>query len=187
MKEIKLDLGCGPGKNKPEGFIGVDIMKFGPGVDQVVDLRKKWPWKDESVHEVHCSHMVEHLTNPERIHFWNELYRVLVPPRFANGQAIQGKATIVTPNWSHASAYGDPTHQWPPMSEWSAYYLDANWRAANAPHVGLTCDFIFVVGGAWDEWLNARQEKSFPMARYINSWREMIMTLHKREKVVVSK
>ena len=183
---LKLDLGCGLSKHKPEGFIGVDIQKF-PGVDQVCDLRKKWPWKDGSVEKVLCSHFVEHLTNPERIHFWNELYRVLMPVKFLNGQPIQGKATIVTPNWSHASAYGVPTHQWPPLSEWTAYYLDKNWRALNAPHVGLTCDFIFVVGGAWDEWLNSRQEKTFAMGRYINSWRDMIITLHKREEVVVSR
>ena len=78
---LKLDLGCG--KNPREGFIGVDSRKFGQQI--VADLRKPWPWADASVEEVNCSHFVEHLTAPERIHFVNELYRVLVP---------EGKACI---------------------------------------------------------------------------------------------
>src|SRR5262245_36420082 len=72
---LKLDFGCGP--NKKEGFIGVDTIKFDK-VDLVLDIGKaKWPWKDNSVDEAHASHFLEHLTAEERIHFVNELYRVL--------------------------------------------------------------------------------------------------------------
>ena len=71
---LKLDLGCGP--RKREGFTGVDAIKF-DGVDLVQDLRKPWQWEDGSVEEVHCSHFLEHLTGFERVHFFNELYRVL--------------------------------------------------------------------------------------------------------------
>jgi hypothetical protein len=46
--------------------------------------------------------------------------------------------------------------------------------------VPLTCDFDYVVGGSWDQWLEVRQEKTFPMAHYINSWRDLIFTLTKR-------
>jgi hypothetical protein len=127
---LKLDLGCG--KNKREGFVGVDSRQFA-GVDQVVDLRKPWPWKDGSVSEAHSSHFVEHLTAPERIHFVNELYRVLAPG---------AKAQIIVPHWASARAYGDLTHQWPPVSEFWFYYLDKSWRAQNAPHNDFyTCDF----------------------------------------------
>ena len=69
---VRLDLGCGP--NKREGFIGVDVLKFGGKVDVIFDLGsgKKFPWKDDSVDEVHASHFVEHLTWPQRVHFFNE-------------------------------------------------------------------------------------------------------------------
>lgn len=114
---MKLDLGCG--KNKAQGFIGVDSIAF-EGVDLVADLRKDWPWKDGEVDEVHCSHFLEHLTGAERIHFFNELYRVL-----KHG----GQARIITPHWSHERAYGDPTHQWPPVCSWTYFYLDKIGRA----------------------------------------------------------
>lgn len=179
---MKLDLGAGT--NPLAGFESVDKEAF-PGVQHVVDLREPWPWADGSVEEVHCSHTVEHLTNRERIHFWNELYRVLKP---------DGKARIITPHWSHACAYGDPTHQWPPMSEWVAHYLDKNWREGvknpdgtwalppNAPHVPLRCDFHVVTSGSWDSWLESRSrdQYEFSMQRYINSWRDLILTLTKR-------
>lgn len=128
---IKLDLGCG--KNKREGFHGVDRLKF-ETVDTVLDLGSvKWPWKTESVDEAHSSHFVEHLGPEQRIHFANELYRVL---------RIGAKCLIITPNWSSARAYGDLTHQWPPVSEFWFNYLNKPWREQNAPHNDLyTCDF----------------------------------------------
>jgi hypothetical protein len=167
---VKLDFGCG--KNKQPGFIGVDSLAF-EGVDIVADLRQPWQWADDSVDEVHSSHFVEHLTNPERVHFWNELGRVLKKG---------ATARIITPHWSNACAYGDPTHQWPPMSEWAAYYLNKDWRDVNAPHAPLTCDFDFVIGGGWDSWLETRSmdTKMFAMSKYINSYRDLIFTLTKK-------
>lgn len=133
---LKLDFGCG--KNKKEGFKGVDSIKF-DGVDFVQDLTKKWQWKDSSVDEAHCSHFIEHLEARERVHFMNELYRVLKKG---------AKATIITPSWSSNRAYGDMTHKWPPVSEMWFYYLSKEWRKANCPHDdvefnkdGYSCDF----------------------------------------------
>jgi SAM-dependent methyltransferase len=165
---LKLDIGCG--KSKQEGYHGVDAMKL-PGVDTVMDIRTTpWPWTD--VDEVRCSHFVEHLTGAERVAFFNELYRVMKPG---------AKALIVTPDWSHACAYGDPTHQWPPMSGWWPLYLKKEWREGNAPHVGYTCDFDFVIGGSWDEYLSvkAMEFKMFAMQHYTNSQRDLIVTLTK--------
>lgn len=126
---LKLDFGCG--KNPREGFEGVDSRDFGQ--KHKLDLTKPWPWKDESVDEAHSSHFVEHLKAEDRIHFANELYRVL---------RKGAKALIITPNWSAARAYGDLTHQWPPVSEWWFNYLNKPWREANAPHNDFyTCDF----------------------------------------------
>lgn len=167
---LKLDFGCG--RNKQAGFHGVDSMQFN-GVDTVMDLREKWPWADDSVEEAFSSHFVEHLTGTERIHFFNELGRVLKKG---------AKATIITPDWSHACAYGDPTHQWPPMSSWYALYLNKGWRDQNAPHVSYTCDFDWAHGASWDEWLNVRnnETKMFAMARYINSTRDLHVNLVKK-------
>ena len=69
-------------------------------------------------------YFVEHLDAKERIHFVNEAHRVLRPG---------GQMHLVTPDWSSCRAYGDLTHKWPPVSEFWFFYLDKDWRAANAP------------------------------------------------------
>jgi SAM-dependent methyltransferase len=175
---LKLDLGCGP--NKHPGFHGVDAIDF-VGVDTVLNLVARfedgsfvpWPWADGSVSEAFSSHFLEHLTNPERVHFWNELHRVLVPG---------GKALIIAPHYSNACAYGDPTHQWPPISEWLALYLDKDWRAVNAPHAGLTCDFSHVAGFSFDHrvlsWNTERQ--TFGLTHHLNAARDLHITVTKK-------
>jgi hypothetical protein len=167
---LKLNLGSGP--SKMEGYLSVDSVAF-PNVDHVVNLAercalspearaerdgfrsgkiagepahswnesgfKRWPWPDNSVSDIHMSHVLEHFTGLERVHIANEMYRVLVN---------QGKATVITPHWGSNRAYGDFTHEWPPVSEMYLCYLSKAWRKANAPHTdiefnprGHNCDF----------------------------------------------
>jgi hypothetical protein len=140
---IKLDIGCG--KNKREGFIGVDQYAI-PGVDVVMDVRTKWPYEDNSVDEVNCSHFLEHLTGVERVKFFNELWRVL---------KLDAKATVITPYWASNRAYGDFTHQWPPVSEMAYYYLSGEFRLTQTPHTdisvnpdGYDCNFVATWGYA---------------------------------------
>ena len=49
-QKVQLDIGCG--KNKKEGFIGVDQYPM-EGVDVVMDVRQKWNYEDNSVDEIH--------------------------------------------------------------------------------------------------------------------------------------
>lgn len=177
---LKLDFGCGLAK--AAGFEGVDNIAFA-GVDHVLDVRKApWPWADGSVDEGRSSHFVEHLTGPERIVFFNELYRILRPG---------AKFTLIVPHWSNDAAYGDPTHQWPPLSEWSLMYLSKGWREGirddngnwvqvpNAPHVGYTCDFD-------SSWIYSVESDVAPdmrklgMRHYRNVLRDLEATLIRR-------
>ncbi len=125
---IKLDIGCGP--NKQPGFLGMDITQYDGKVDIIHDIRKTpWPLKTASVGEVHCSHVLEHLTNLdgkwERVRFFNELYRIMAPG---------AKMTLIFPHWASQRFYGDPTHK-EPFSEFGFYYLSREWRlGGNAPH-----------------------------------------------------
>lgn len=175
---MKLDLGCG--KNKREGFLGVDAIKF-DGVDFVTDLRDKWPWDDNSVDEVHCSHFLEHFERLERIHFANELYRVLKK---------DAKAQIIVPHWASNRAYGDMTHCWPPVSEMWFFYLDKGWRATNAPHddiehnpKGYNCDFAATWGYSMHQALTVRNAEYQQHA--LSFWKEaaqdIIATLQARK------
>lgn len=177
-----MDIGCGP--NPAAGFVGVDRLPFDGKVEVVMDAgRDPWPWGDGTVDEVHSSHFLEHLTAVERCHCVNELYRVLKPGSWENGQPKGGFARFIVPHWASCRAYGDPTHAWPPMGEFWPYYLDKSWRAANAPHAdaannpGLyACDFEFQTGNAWNPVLNARNDE---YKAYAMSWmKEAIHDLH---------
>lgn len=167
---MKVDLGCGI--HKREGFWGVDARQF-DGVDQIVDLRKKWPWKDGELEEAHASHFVEHLKPKERIHFVNELYRVLQKG---------AKCTIISPHWDSCRAYGDLTHEWPPVSEFWYYYLSKEWRQINVPHSDdYTCDFQAVWGYSMRQDLQVRSQEfqTFAFANYKESAQDIIATLTK--------
>lgn len=168
---LKLDLGCG--NNKKEGFTGVDRRKFA-SVDVVAELTSVWPWDESSVDEVHMSHVLEHFTGIQRVHIFNELWRVLKP-----GCA----ATIITPHWNSNRAYGDFTHQWPPVSEMLYYYLSKDWRATNAPDndfqwnpEGYKCDFEVTWGNGMHPQLMTRNQEyqQFAMTWY----KEAIQDLH---------
>lgn len=168
---MRIDLGCGP--NKKEGFTGVDALPL-PGVDIVADLTQRWPFDDACVLEAHSSHFVEHLTATQRCHFANELYRVLAPG---------ATAAIIVPCWSSGRAYGDPTHQWPPVSEMWFYYLSKDWRASNAPHTdkahwaeGFDCDFTATWGYGLHQTLLTRNPEFQQFA--LNFYKEAAQDIH---------
>jgi hypothetical protein len=164
--ELKLDLGCGPHKIDPS-WTGVDIREF-PGVDVVFDLRKKWPFKDGTVCQAFSSHFIEHLETMERVHFVNELHRVLM---------VGCQATIIAPHWASCRAYGDLTHKWPPISEFWPAYLDAQWRATNAPHNDFyTCDFTHVEGPAIRQDLQSKNAEYQQFA--VVNFKDAIADIH---------
>ena len=185
----KLDLGCGiPERVKP-GFDGVDSRPFGqkyvvdlvkllPGVDgwrvlgaptsDGYDLFEKWPWPDNSVEEVNCSHFYEHLNQKQRAFFLNELWRVMKP---------EGKVTMITPHWASIRAYGDLAHEWPPVTEFHWYYLSKEWRKPNCPHDDfLKCDFACTWGYNLHPNVAVRDQsyQAFAMENY----KEAIQDMH---------
>ena len=175
---FKLDIGSGP--NPKEGFEGVDQYPFDGKVKHVMDVREPWLWPDSSVGEIHSSHFLEHLTGVERCHFLNECYRVLAPG---------GKMTVVVPHWASNRAYGDPTHQWPPVSEFWFYYLSRVWRLQNAPHTdrqhwpeGFDCDFEVTWGYSLHPELHVRNQEyqQFAIGHYKEAIMDISATLTKK-------
>jgi hypothetical protein len=173
---IKLDLGSGPNKKAPD-WTGVDRIAFS-GVDIVCDLgSEKWPWEDNSVSEAHSSHFIEHLTNLgekfERVHFFNELFRVMKP---------MGQCFLAFPHWSSHRFYGDPTHK-EPLSEFSFFYLDRLWRSQNAPHTdiqynpkGYSCNWNCTWGYTMIPELDVRHPEYQQYA--LKYYRDVIMDMH---------
>ena len=176
---VKLNLGAG--KVRMDGYLSVDSIPF-EGLDVVCDLRETWPWEEGSVGEIHMSHALEHFTGDERVHIFNEAYRVLIPG---------GKFTIITPHWASQRAYGDFTHKWPPVSEFLYYYTVREWRLANAPHndiefnpKGYNCDFTF--GGGYslhpetNGWNDER--KQYAQKWYKEACTDTVMTITSNKK-----
>jgi SAM-dependent methyltransferase len=182
VEPLRIDIGCG--KNKRAGFLGVDAIKF-DGVDVVADLASnKWPWGDNTVDEANCSHFLEHLTNLdgkyERVHFFNELYRVL---------KVGGKCALVIPHWCSTRYYGDPTHK-EPFSEMGFYYLSKVWRDGNAPHTdaanvswGYKCNFEAMWGYSLRPDVASRPPdfQAFATANYKEACQDIMATLTKVE------
>jgi predicted SAM-dependent methyltransferase len=125
---LKLDLACG--KKKREGFIGVDIVEM-DGVDLVHDLTKyPWPFPDESVEEIYCSHYIEHA--PDIVAFMNEMHRILV---------TGGKARLIAPYYNSVGCWQDPTHK-RAISESTFAYFIKDWLKVNKlDHYDIKADF----------------------------------------------
>jgi ubiquinone/menaquinone biosynthesis C-methylase UbiE len=93
-----LDLGCGD--NKHPGATGVDIADI-PGVDVVWDLDgRRWPLPDSSFDLIIMRHILEHLESP--VETMLEAHRVAAP---------NAVVEIVTPHFSSANSWSDPTHR----------------------------------------------------------------------------
>ena len=174
---LRLDLGCGT--NKKEGFLGCDQHQF-PGVDVVMNLTTRWPWKDNAVDEAHMSHALEHFTGPQRVQIFNELHRVMKPGAIA---------TIITPYWCSNRAYGDFTHAWPPVSEALYLYVSKTWRKVQAPDndiewnpAGYNCDFDSEIRYELHPLIKAGDDNARNMAItfYKEACQDMVVRLTKK-------
>lgn len=127
---MKLNLGAGD--RRIEGYLSVDIV---PPADVIADLSKPWPWPDSSIDHVLAFDVIEHIA--DRIHFMNELHRVLRPG---------ARAEIETPNAARgAGFFQDPTHKSPWVKNSFQYFED--WSAAHrrfAKAYGITARFKVV-------------------------------------------
>jgi len=180
---LKLDIGCGTNKRGPE-WHGVDQFAM-PGVDSVFRIGEtRWPFEDNSVSEAFCSHFIEHLTNMggkwERVHFFNELFRVLAP-----GAACK----LIFPHWASNRFYGDPTHC-EPFSEMGFLYLNREWRMAQAPHTdkawnpsGYDCNFQATWGYALEPTLKTRKkaDQEFALQNFKEAAQDIIAELIARK------
>ena len=154
---MKLNLGCSD-RHEP-GFVNVDIAK---PADQLVDLAQLWPWPDSSVDAVLALDVCEHIGDCNhvstscaacllpgeetldpglnyrhtlgRIHFMNELWRVMEPG---------ARVTLETPNASRGCGYyQDPSHVTPWCMSTFRYFEHgsfAHTRLAKA--YGITAAF----------------------------------------------
>lgn len=197
--ELKLDLGCG--QNVREGFEGVDL--YGEKAKHKVDLFKfPWPFKDESVDELHASHFLEHIParevegrdllmpsgkRPETsadfpgVHylgadmlfaFMDECYRILKP---------NGYMQIIVPSGRSARAFQDPTHRRFFMQETFIYFAEP-WRVANGlDHYRVKANFHPEIGHSMptEESLQSAEAQAYRALHYWNTTVDWIAKLRK--------
>jgi len=97
-KKMVLNLGCG--KVRIPNSIGVDRVRIDNYVDVVHDLDVvPYPFKSNSVDEIHFYHVLEHLHDP--IKKLEEIYRILKPG---------GVLYMRVPHFSSMGAFTDITH-----------------------------------------------------------------------------
>jgi hypothetical protein len=131
-------------------------------------LKKRWPLKDNSVDEANCNYVLHLLSMEERLHFFNELYRVLKPG---------SKCRIDTPYWCSAKAYGDPRVQWPPVTEYFYPMLDKNYREQQreGKDIKLTCNFEHTLGYGMHPMIVSRNQEYQQHA--VSFWKEAAQDL----------
>ena len=96
--KVILNLGCG--KTRIPGSIGVDTVKIENYVDVVHNLDiTPYPFRDNSVDEIHLYHVIEHLHDP--IKKIEEMHRILKP---------KGVLHLRAPHFSSLGAFTDLTH-----------------------------------------------------------------------------
>lgn len=183
---LLLDLGCG--ENCQPGHTGVDL--YAPGAATKLDLLSygidtktgflalnPWPWKDNTVDGIHCSHFVEHIPQGLRLRFFEECYRIM---------KLDAVMRIFVPNWKSERAYGDMTHQWPPVTTMFFYYLNRQWREVNKLTYGpydVKANFEFQAGptGVAAAFVDRNQEtQQFACTHYLESFPDMWVTLTKK-------
>jgi hypothetical protein len=167
--QLRLDLACG--KCCQKDFEGVDIVA-GKGVKHVVNLFKfPWPWADNSVDEIYCSHFIEHIPmvyigkglGPGVLGNFCECPQVIkAVPDDSNDQDLffaffdecwrilrhEGKMTVLCPSATSDRAFQDPTHRRFIVAE-TFSYLSAVWRkSVGMDHYNVKCSFGFKLDAA---------------------------------------
>jgi predicted SAM-dependent methyltransferase len=96
--KVKLDIGCGPAVRP--GYTGCDLHE--KAADVIMDLRKTWPFKDNSVGTVYASNILEHFDGDEIHYVIAEAWRVL---------EYDGCLIALVPHGHSDLQIGDPHHK----------------------------------------------------------------------------
>ncbi|MBV8520371.1 MAG: class I SAM-dependent methyltransferase [Acidobacteria bacterium] len=98
LRDVVIELGCGPAKRHPNS-IAVDLIDTDAAdiVGDALEVLQRFP--DASARLVTSSHFLEHVSDPAPL--LDEMSRLLAPG---------GTIEIVVPHFSHPYFHSDPTH-----------------------------------------------------------------------------
>lgn len=129
---MKLNVGCSwpKGRYKSGEWINLDIVKGGR-VDIVADASKKIPLDTNSIDEIHCIHVLEHVTRDKYEPMLQEMYRVLKPGGHLYVETPDFKGTV--DNLLAAFISGDTEA----IHIWTTSVYGKNERSGMAHHWGF--------------------------------------------------
>jgi SAM-dependent methyltransferase len=131
-----MKLNIGSGFTRREGFINVDCLPYiGKNGKQYTDVvcdieREPLPYEDNSVDEIVCLEVLEHLDN--LIFAMNEMWRVLKPEGVLRGKV---------PKEGGRGAMADPTHKRVFITDTFDYFTGVNRKDASRPSRPRNADY----------------------------------------------
>ncbi len=131
----------------------------------------------ESVKEVFISRFLEYLDGPERVDFFNYLYKYLIPG---------AKVHVTVPYWTHPQAMANPMLKFPPISEHSFLFFSKKWREEQLDHEVKEINFdLEMVSYEYDmesDWSTRHDSaRAFGLRHYLSVATKLHMNLVKPE------
>jgi len=138
---LKLNLGCG--SNRRPGWVNIDL--YHPDADLQLDLRRRWPFPDDSAAYIYSEHAFEHFEFSQEVpHVLAESLRVL-----QHGGVFD--VGVPDTEWL-IRGYGNPNHEY--------WRYTAGWHPASCETQMDHINYHFRQGEqhkyAWDEETLAR-------------------------------
>ena len=129
---MKLQVGSSDvgGRYKSDEWVNLDITER-KGVDIVADASDKIPLETCTVDEIHCIHVLEHVTRDKYTNMLAEMHRVLKPGGLLYVEVPDFKGTI--DNLTRAFASGDVEA----IHVWTTSIYGKNEREGMAHHWGF--------------------------------------------------
>lgn len=167
---MKLQVGCSEVKGIYKGadWTNLDIVD-GQGVDIVADASIKIPLNTRSVDEIHCVHVLEHVTRDKYEPMLREMHRVLKPEGHLYVEVPDFQGTVA--NLTAAFESGDPEA----IHVWTTSVYGKNERKGMAHHWGFYEGFLR---------REFRHQGFLEVVRLINKT-DMISTHYKQEPILL--
>ncbi len=74
-----LRLHLGSADNRIDGWINIDLVRIGRRLDLYWDLRRRLPFRDDSIDSVFAEHLLEHLPYESGVQLFRECHRLIRP------------------------------------------------------------------------------------------------------------
>ena len=158
---MKLQIGCSDVRGRYKGveWLNLDILKH-DGVDIIADASDKIPLETNSIDEIHCIHVLEHVTRDKYEPMLRQMHRVLAPGGYLYVEVPDFHGTVKRLMSAFAARDDHAIHVW------TTSVYGKNERHGMAHHWGfhesMLCDEFRALGFAEVDRLVERKDMISP-------------------------